>query len=290
MPGSVARAVLAVVLLDTAMNATNIIIYIKKIGARSIYRNGGGIEVPKSMIKRIITAGPLVMEAVYPASSVRDGTRVRQGKSALSSRAKQRMNFIYAWQKLKLLIAANFGPKDIFVTLTYSDERLPPGRREVMRDVSAFTKSLRRERKGEQLRYIYVIEHKHDAGRWHVHILINASGDDYDRIRRLWGRGNVEFRKIRVDREKHYETLARYLCKEQRDRPGLRLWSGSRNLKKPERDSFRVDADTTLRAPPKGKALLLAEETVVNPYGKFRYIEYVMLAGLPRPKRSRRRR
>lgn len=244
----------------------------------------------KTMVKRIITAGPLVMEAVYSASSVRDGPRVRQGRRALSSRAKQRMNFIYAWQKLKLLIAANFGPGDIFGTLTYSDERLPPGRREVMRDISAFTKSLRRERTGKELRYIYVIEHKHDAGRWHVHILINASGDDYDRIRRLWGRGNVEFRKIRVDREKHYETLARYFCKEQRDRPGLRLWSGSRNLRKPERDSFRVEADTSLRAPPKGKALLLAEETVVTTYGKFRYIEYVMLAGLPRPKRSRRRR
>lgn len=44
MPGSVARAGLAVVLMDTAMNATNIIICIKKIGARSIYRNGGWTE------------------------------------------------------------------------------------------------------------------------------------------------------------------------------------------------------------------------------------------------------
>lgn len=244
----------------------------------------------KPMMKRIITAGPLVMEAVYPASSLRDGPRVRQGKRSLSSRAKQRMNFIYAWQKLKLLIAANFGPGDIFGTLTYSDDFLPPGRREVMRDISSFTKRLRKARMGVEFRYIYVIEHKHDEGRWHVHILINASGDDYELIRRTWGRGNVEFRKIRVDQEKNYETLAKYLCKEQRDRPGLRLWSGSRNLRKPERDCFRVEADEPLRPPPKGKALLMAEETVVSPYGKFRYIEYIMLRGLPRPKGKRRRR
>lgn len=241
------------------------------------------------MIKRITIAGPLVMEAVYPASTPRDRPEARREKRMLSSRAKQRMNDIYAWQKLKLLIAANFGPGDIFGTLTYSDERLPPGRREVMRDISAFTRKLRNARKGVELRYIYVIEHKHDAGRWHIHILINSSGGDYDLIRRIWGRGNVEFRKIRVDRDRHYETLARYLCKEQRDRPGLRLWSGSRNLKKPERDSFRVEADEILRPPPKRKALLMAEETVVSTYGTFRYLEYIMLKGIPRSKRCRHR-
>lgn len=244
----------------------------------------------KTAIKRIITAGPLVLEAVYPASSPRDEPRTRQGKRALSSRAKQRMNLIYAWQKLKLLIAANFGPGDIFGTLTYSDERLPPGREEVMRDIRKFTKALRAIRHDADFRYIYAIEHRHGDGRWHIHILINSTGDDYEMIRRLWGRGNVEFRKIRVDKEKNYETLAKYLCKEERDRPGLRLWSGSRNLRKPERESFRVDESEPLRRPPKDRALLMAEETVVTSYGKFRYIEYVMLKGLPRPKRSRRRR
>lgn len=244
----------------------------------------------KNMIKRIITAGPLVMEAVYPASSVRDGPRVRQGKRALSSQAKQRMNYIYAWQRLKLLIAANFGPRDIFATLTYSDERLPPGRQEVMRDVRAFTKAFRKARKGVEFRYIYVIEHKHDEGRWHVHILINASGDDYDLIRRVWGRGNVEFRKIRVDLKKNYETLARYFCKEKRDRPGQRLWSGSRNLRKPERDSFRVEEDEPLRPPSKRKALLMVADKSVTPYGKYQYIEYVILKDLRKPKGIRGRR
>lgn len=163
MPGSAARAGLAVDLMDIAMNATTIIIYIKKIGARSIYRNGGGIEVPKSMIKRIITAGPLVMEAVYPASSVRDGPAVRQGKKNLSSQAQQLMNFKYAYQKLEFLIAANFGEKDLYVTLTYDDSHLPENRQEALKKMKAFLKRLRKVRKegGYELRYIYVTEHKH---------------------------------------------------------------------------------------------------------------------------------
>ena len=185
------------------------------------------------LIKRTITAGPLVMVALYPAASTKDGATARQKKRELSTRAQQLMNLKYAWQKLKLLIAANFGPKDLFLTLTYTDECLPSDRDQVMRDVAAFVKSLRRHRPGQELRYIYCIEHKHGEGRWHVHMLLNSTGDDFDLILRLWKRGGVEFKKIRVDREKNYESLARYFCKEPRDKPGDCLWSGSKKLRKP---------------------------------------------------------
>jgi len=301
MPGSAARAGLTVVPMDTAMNATNIIIYIKKIGARSIYRNRGGIEVPKSMIKRIITAGPLVMEAVYPASSVRDGPAVRQGKKNLSSQAQQLMNFKYAYQKLEFLIAANFGEKDLYVTLTYDDSHLPENRQEALKKMKAFLKRLRKVRKegGYELRYIYVTEHKHRHdnyymdGRWHHHILINATGDDFDLIRRLWGQGNMEFRRMRVDKEKHFESLARYFCKEQRDKLGLRLWSGSRNLRKPERECFRVPDNTQLKMPAESRCIRLMDTgNIKTDYGRYRYIKYIAKAGLSacRPRAKRRRR
>lgn len=243
----------------------------------------------KPMMKRIITAGSLVQMTIYPAVSPRDGPAARQGKRALSSMAQQRMNAKYAWMKLKLLIAANFGPRDVFGTLTYDGDSIPDGRAGVLRDVKAFMKRLRNARGDCDFRYIYVIEHKHGEGRWHVHILVNASGDDYVLIRRLWGRGNAEFRKIRVDREKNYETLARYLCKEERDKPGNRLWSGSRNLRKPQMDSFRVPADEPLKPPDGTVALLLDRDARSTPYGEYRYLEYVVKTGLVRPKPKPRR-
>ena len=86
-----------------------------------------------SKFKRIITAGPLVVEAVYPAPHPRDSRAVRQGKKALSSQAQQMLNFKYAYQKLELLIAANFGEKDLFVTLTYDDDHLPEDRKEALK-------------------------------------------------------------------------------------------------------------------------------------------------------------
>ena len=242
-----------------------------------------------SKFKRVIVAGPLVIEAVYPAPHPRDGRTVRQGKKALSSQAQQMMNLKYAYQKLELLIAANFGKKDLYATLTYDNAHLPENRQEALKKIKAFLKRLRKARKdlGQELRYIYVTEHKHRHenfymdGRWHHHILINAPGEDYDLIRRLWGQGNIEFRSIRVDKEKHFESLARYFCKEQRDKLGLRLWSGSRNLRKPERECFRVPDDTPLKMPPESRCIRLADTgDVKTVYGHYRYIKYIARAGM----------
>ena len=245
--------------------------------------------------KRIIVAGPLVIEAVYPAPHPRDNDVVRQVKRNLSSAAQQRMNLKYAWQKLELEIAANFGVRDLYATLTYDDEHLPETRKEANAKVQAFWKRLRaaRKAKGHDLKYIYVTEHKHGEGRWHHHVLVNATGEDYEEIRQLWGHGGVEFKQIHidVDAEKTFESLARYLCKEQRDKIGQRLWSGSRTLVKPERECFRVPNDTPLD-PPEAATVLTDTGDIATPYGHFRYIKYLAAgwteAAKPRARRHRR--
>lgn len=246
--------------------------------------------------KRIITAGPLVLEAVYPAPNPRDSEGVRAGKKALSSEAQQRMNLKYAYQKLELLMAANFGVRDLYITLTYDDDYLPASRKEAQRRMQVFFRKLRAERKakGQDTKYIYVTEHKHGDGRWHHHVLLNSTGDDFELISRLWGQGGVEFKAIRVDRDKNYETLARYLCKEQREKLGLRLWSCSRNLAKPERECFRVPNDTPLEPPPPDRATLLMDTgDIVTAYGHYRYVKYLVngwgCKKAPRAKRRRRK-
>lgn len=243
--------------------------------------------------KRIIVAGPLVVESVYPAPAPRDSAGVRQGKKALSSEAQRRMNLKYAYQKLELEIAANFGRGDLYITFTYDDASLPASRKEANARMQAFFRKLRAVRKaeGQELRYLYVTEHKHGDGRWHHHVLLNATGEDFALLRRLWGQGGIECRTIRIDREKNYETLARYLCKEQRDKVGQRLWSCSRNLRKPERECFRVPNDTPL-TPPQGALVLEDTGDVRTAYGHFRYIKYLSgsqsAAAAPRAKRRRK--
>ncbi len=243
--------------------------------------------------RKIIEAGPLVVETIYPAPNPRDTPEVRAAKSRLSSQAQQRINLKYAWQKLRLLLAANFARRDLWVTLTCDDGHLPGSRAEAQALITGFFRRLRRARarRGCGLRYVYTIEHKHGDGRWHYHVVLNATGNDYKEIVSLWGHAqNVEIRTLRVDREKNYSTLAQYMCKEQRDSLGQRLWSGSKNLIRPKPECTRVPDDETLCVP-RG-ATTLEEAKVRTQYGLYQYIEY-LVPGWERGMRagaSRRRR
>ena len=246
------------------------------------------------LIKRTITAGPLVMEAIYPAPHPRDSMGVRQGKKALSSAAQQRMNLKYAYQRLELLIAANFRRGDLWCTFTYDDEHLPKNRKESIARMSAFMKRLRALRKpnGSELVYIYNTEHKHGDGRWHHHVLLNNVGEAFEEIAQLWGQGLVFIRPLRVDKQKHFESLARYLCKEYRDGVGDRMWTCSRNLKKPERDCCRVDeVEAAALAAPEGSLIFEDSGQVVTAYGRYRFIKYLDNGWqrAVRPRRARRR-
>lgn len=229
--------------------------------------------------KKVIAAGGLVVECVYPMVNGRDGPDTRQGKKQLSTAGQQMMNLKYAFQKMELSLAANFQPGDLFVTLTYDRDHLPWDRKEANQRLGAFFKKLRKARaaKGKELRYLYCTEHKHGDGRWHHHVLLNATGRDYETIRALWrwggGVGGVDISKLRVNARQSYEALARYLCKEPRDRVGQRLWSGSRNLRKPEREVFRVDDDTPVYVP-RG-ATELASVSRRTRYGCFQYVKYL---------------
>lgn len=244
------------------------------------------------MLKTIV-AGPLVVQTIYPIVNPSDSDGVRAGKHRVSSEAQKRMNLKYSYQRLELEIAANFVIGDLVVTQTYDNDHLPRSRREAQRKEQAFWRKLGQKRKlrGAELKYIYVTESKHDAGRFHHHSIINATGDDYGEIVRAWRWGFVEIHPFRVDRDKNYETLARYFCKELREKVGQRLWSGSRNLRKPERDTVRVDNGREL-LPPDSATVLDDTGEVRTAYGRYRYIKYLAAGwdGQPRQKAKRRRR
>lgn len=240
---------------------------------------------------KVIVAGPLVVQAIYPVVNPKDSDGVRAGKHRMSSEAQKRMNLKYCYQKLELEMAANFVVGDLVATLTYDDDHLPQSRREAQRKAQAFWRKLgvTRKARGAELKYIYINENKHTFGRWHHHSLINATGDDYKEIVRLWRWGSVEIHQFRVDRDKNFETLARYFCKEAREKVGQRLWSCSRNLKKPERESWRVGNDVCLEVP-KGSTLLDDTGDVRTIYGHYRYIKYLGRGWTIEPKVKARRR
>lgn len=244
-------------------------------------------------MKKIIVAGSLVKVAIYPVSTRWDSQRARGAKKKMSSEAQKRMNAIYSWQKLELLLAANFRQGDLVLTFTYDDEHLPEDRKSAEAKLKYFRSKLSAKRRadGSDLVMFWSTENKHGDGRYHHHAVINATGDDYDIIKELWSNGSVEISKLSAVGEKSYATQARYMCKEERERLGQRSWSYTRNAKKPEVESFRVEDDTTVNAP-KGSTVL-EEASSKTEFGFYKYVKY-MAAGwnksaAPRAKRRRRK-
>ena len=241
-----------------------------------------------------IRAGRLVSAVLYTQPMASDEPTVRAAKSKVSSAARQRLNRRASWQKLEGLMAANFDTADLFVTLTYRDESLPPTREAALRCLARFLDALRKQRaaRGLSLAYIKNVEHITDegeVGRWHHHLVINSTGQDYEEIRALWSRwgDNVDFEQLLADGE-DYASRARYMCKE-RQPTGRQAWTPSRNLARPQRESELVDDSLTLDAPP--GAVILERDQQTNGWGTYVYIKYLLpKRPAPRKDRSRHRR
>lgn len=253
-------------------------------------------------IRKIITAGCLVVEAVYPKKERADSDRERAAKSKASSEAQRRMNQIYSYQKFELILAANFptAGSGLVVTLTYDDEHLPRSRTEAQRRFKYFLAKLRRARREAGLPEPLVAAAPEvltsASGRWHHHCVIDNTGQDIDMLRACWIYGSdIDVVKLRVDKEKNHETLAKYMTKELREcqdavsRPGLHGWSVTRNCKRPEVETMRADSDDDVQ-PPESAEILLDERRETEFYS-WRVVKYRLPASLfPTPPRAVRRR
>lgn len=140
-----------------------------------------------------------------------------------------------------MLLAANFGPDDLFCMLTYDGAHLPDTHALAKSRIRAFLKTLREERRkhGLELKYVYVTEGKHGNHRYHHHIVINAAGPtDLETVCSLWTYGKI----VEVERfgTHQYIDIARYITKEAAEgKPvGAQMWTRSRNLVKPAVQSF----------------------------------------------------
>lgn len=242
------------------------------------------------MAKRIktITAGRLVIAVLYSMPTPRSTPEERSALREISSAAQMALNNRRAWQKLELLLAANFGRRDLVVELTYDDAHLPPSKTEAVKLIRKFLSWLRAHRKArdQELRYVYVTEQlSAEGGRLHHHLVINGTGTDLEVLRSLWPYGNVKLEQL--DDWQGYEALAKYLTKEAREvgrpEPGKKCWVSSVGLKKPVAENEMVKDNLTLAAPP-GAIILSAPPPVRNQYGEFTTIKYIK----PKPRKERK--
>lgn len=243
----------------------------------------------KSKRLKTVRAGRFVFGVCYTQALSSDSPKARAAKSKCSTLARRALNFRAAWQKLRLLLCANFRRRDLWITLTYDDAHLPDSRREAKKRISLFVDRLRAAKKkaGEIFKYVYVTEEITDDGkgrRLHHHMVMTA-GDaraDYELIRSLWTEGkHIEIRTL-GDHSLYADDfleIAQYLCKERNPdakvyNVGDRCWCGSRNLARPQVESELVDDNVTITAPP--GARILDQDQKRNEYGSYDYIVYLL--------------
>ena len=231
--------------------------------------------------RKIIQAGRLWMAVQYTAIHTQNQAARRSARQLISTPARESLNAKLSWQKLMLVLACNFKTTDIVVTLTYREEDLPKVREDADRLLSNFIRRLRTERKANSppdvLQYVRITEGYHTGGRLHHHLIINATGRDYELIRSLWRHGdNIEFEWFGADGA---ERWAKYLTKEPREQGrryvGDRTWRCSRGLRRPEHCYEYVSEGEAL-VPPEG-AVITDKTECVNVYGRFCH----MMALLP---------
>lgn len=196
---------------------------------------------------RTTKAGDRLEAEIYPIFGKSMEQTMKRARINITPERQKQLNMRRSKRQLLLMLEANFRvEEDIHVTLTYQDQ---PTLERAQMDLRNFFDRIRRlrEKRGlAELKYIYAIGHDKDQ-QIHAHVVMNG-GIDRDELEKNWKKGNsrAAFRRgvANTYRLQEYGTglqgMAAYLYKQNEkakdngERDGLRMWSGSRNLRKPK--------------------------------------------------------
>lgn len=188
---------------------------------------------------RTIKAGTRLEAEVYPIFGRSMEQAARKEKLNLTRERQQQLNTKRAKRRLVLLMEANFRPdEDIHVTLTYAGQEPSEARcRKDVRNWLLRVKRLREKRGLSEVKYICSIGHDKDQ-RIHVHCVMNG-GIGRDELEKVWRKGYAN--TIRLQKQGGgLQGMANYLYRQNEkardngERAGCHMWSGSRNLKQPK--------------------------------------------------------
>lgn len=224
-------------------------------------------------------AGKVVRLALY---SPRDPNPVRTRRAiSIPKEEKLRSNLKTSYEKLLMLMCANFSPGDWWVTFTYDDEHLPANREAARPYWRKFMRRMRKYRKGfkEQLLYVYCTQltTRNGGRRLHHHMVMRFEDDsDEEKICTLWEWGRV----VGIRKLKSVEEIldkAHYMCREPRELgiyvPGEQMWTASRGLVRPKFEYTTIDNDAVDISVPVGCTELCGAMQLPG-YGGYKAIIY----------------
>lgn len=187
-----------------------------------------------------ITAGEQFEIEIYPQFRKMDDVP-KEGRKVVkdNNKAQKNLNDKNARKYVERLINKNFNDRDIWLTLTYDDDHLPPDG-----DIDAAIKNMQkyirrvnyqRGKRGlPNAKYIYVTEYDPDAEiRWHHHIIMDGMMD-MDIVEKCWKQASRnEVRRLQKD-ENGLSGMSRYMVKEKKRIKSEKRWNSSQGLQEPD--------------------------------------------------------
>lgn len=237
---------------------------------------------------REIQSGKVVERSCFP---VGNATKPRKGKKKGSTTVrKQDQNDKDAARRLSRVLNCNYGPGDIFLSLTYSPARFekiimnikkdgrdatPDTIREyAIHERDKFLRRVKRDLKktGVELKYIAATSDidgsTGELVRIHHHMVVQKAAFDF--IFKQWSKEEVNYKPLRDQDD--YTPIAEYILKQVRRQPDEKKYTASRNMKKPEIKEKLVLVRKELTAPKNAKVMYRGEydrETA------FQYVRYI---------------
>jgi len=193
-----------------------------------------------------------------------------------TSEAVKKVNERQAETKLRNLLNANFGYKDIHLVLTYKKESRPtPEQSRIY--LEKFMRDLRKlyKHEGKELKYISVTEFNNKA--IHHHLVINKF-DDLSKLMDLWSYGQP--RPTFLYNTGEYSQLASYLIKEtsktfnSNEKIYGKRWNSSRNLVKPKITRRIIHRKEWRKEPKDSKNWVLDKKSLYNGFHEVTGYEY----------------
>ena len=155
-----------------------------------------------------------------------------------NNKAQKNLNDKNARKYVERLINENFSDRDIWMTLTYDDEHLPPDGDvdAAIKNVQKYIRRINYQRKKRGLpnaKYVYVTAYNPDAEiRWHHHIVMDGALD-METVESCWKQSSRnEVRRLQTD-ENGLSGMANYIVEEKNRVPSERRWNSSQGLRDP---------------------------------------------------------
>lgn len=244
-------------------------------------------------LKKEIRHGNVIEKIKY--TNGRFGIKKKNGPAMGTTPPEQK-----EWQrrqderKIWRLMNENFGPGDLWTTLTYPAKCRPPSEA-VQKNIRNFLDRLRRlyKKMGKELKYIYSVG-RGKRGAVHIHMVLPKM--DVEKISSIWAElvNNGEYVRTDfqpMDRSHDYKKLADYIVKnsaedfESEDPVFKKRYCCSRNLKKPVEKTRVIKARTWKKDPPEKPGYYIDKNRSyegLTAYGfPIQYTVYVRLGKTP---------